>query len=130
MADLMKLVALGPKVTGSYECDVHAVRIIRQEVAVIAQTMHPVHLLQQDLQKPKGAFHMKFKPYGFQSVYDKIQNIAVRLGPKKPSNHSILVNCHYDTVPESPGKIFSFLLLRVREAFCSRRRPHSEPNDQ
>lgn len=101
--DLLKLVSLGPKVTGSYECEILAPRLLRQEIAAIAETANAVHSLHQDVQKPKGSFYMAFKPFGFQSIYENIQNIAVRLGPKPASNHSVLVNCHYDTVPESPG---------------------------
>lgn len=101
--DLLKLVSLGPKVTGSYECEILAPRLLRQEISSIAETANKIHSLQQDVQKPKGSFYMAFKPFGFQSIYENIQNIAIRLGPNPPSNHSVLVNCHYDTVPESPG---------------------------
>ncbi|XP_037092427.1 endoplasmic reticulum metallopeptidase 1-like [Pollicipes pollicipes] len=40
---------------------------------------------------------------GVTSEYANVQNIVARLGPAAGSNHSLLVNCHFDTAIGSPG---------------------------
>lgn len=47
------------------------------------------------------------------SVYRNIQNVIVKLAGESDGNgnHSLLLNCHYDSVPGSPGKI---LLLKIK----------------
>lgn len=43
---------------------------------------------------------------GFMNVYDRAQNVIVKLhGAQNDTEHSLLVNSHFDTVPASPGNI-------------------------
>ena len=51
-----------------------------------------------------GSFKMQSLD-GVTSEYANVQNIVARLGPAEPSNHSVLVNCHYDTAIGSPGNV-------------------------
>lgn len=41
------------------------------------------------------------------SVYRNVQNVVVKLAGASDGNgnHSLLLNCHYDSVPGSPGMI-------------------------
>ena len=49
-----------------------------------------------------GSFKMQSLD-GVTSEYANVQNIVARLGPAEPSEHSVLVNCHFDTAIGSPG---------------------------
>ncbi|XP_026679415.1 endoplasmic reticulum metallopeptidase 1-like [Diaphorina citri] len=61
-----------------------------------------VHQIRLDTQTVSGAFPLTFLD-GMTNVYRNVQNVIVRIGPVVESAHSLLVNCHYDTVPDSPG---------------------------
>ncbi len=62
---------------------------------------------------------------GFSLRYRGLQNVAARLraGPVE-SRHSILVNCHFDSVPQSPGAsddaVNCGIMLEVLRALSSR----------
>lgn len=101
---LKRLTEIGTKVVGSYENEVLAVDLLKREINFIIQQAEPAHLIEMDIQRPTGSYYLLLKPYGFRNYYANIQNIVVKIGPhNNESRHSVLVNCHYDTVPESPG---------------------------
>lgn len=52
-----------------------------------------------------GSFWAGFKPHGMTSVYRSVQNVVVKLHGAEASseNNTLLINCHFDTVPGSPG---------------------------
>lgn len=58
-----------------------------------------------EVQRPTGAFFWGLDG-GQTSCYSKIANVIAKLEPSSSSrltNHSVLVNCHFDTKPGSPG---------------------------
>lgn len=100
---LKRLTDLGTRVVGSYENEVLVVDFLKREISFIIQEAKKIHYIELDIQKPSGSYYLYLRPYGFRNYYSNIQNIVVKLSSSNTTN-SILLNCHYDTVPESPGK--------------------------
>ncbi|XP_067004414.2 endoplasmic reticulum metallopeptidase 1 [Anabrus simplex] len=102
MYNLIKLTGLGPRPTGSYENEVLAVKFFVKEISEIMQNAQKVHRIIMDIQKPSGAFPLTFLD-GMTNVYRNVQNVVVKIGPHSDTGHSLLINCHFDTVSDSPG---------------------------
>ena len=75
-----------------------------------------VNRLEMDIQRPSGCFVLGsprgsgvgggipnlLHPITF--CHHRVTNIVARIGPRTgPTNHSLLLNAHFDTVPDSPG---------------------------
>ncbi|GBP67671.1 Endoplasmic reticulum metallopeptidase 1 [Eumeta japonica] len=103
---LLNLTAIGPRVAGSYENEVAAVawavRALR--IAAAAADAHH-HRLEVDVQTASGAFPVAFLD-GMTNAYRGVQSVVARLSargnPPGPAP-ALLLNCHLDTVPDSPG---------------------------
>lgn len=103
MNHLMRLTNIGPRTTGSYENEVLAIKFFSEEIGAIVDRSKPIHKVQVDVQKTSGAFPLKFLD-GMTNVYKNVQNVIVRVSASHAeSMHSLLVNCHFDTVSGSPG---------------------------
>uniref|UniRef100_A0A1E1XEZ2 FXNA-like protease n=1 Tax=Amblyomma aureolatum TaxID=187763 RepID=A0A1E1XEZ2_9ACAR len=104
---LAKLVAIGQRTVGSRENEVLAVDYLLRELEQLRTRARPAHRLEFVVQRPNGSFYLEFID-GFTSSYRGIQNVIARLAPRdRPpaadQKHSLLVNCHFDTAPGSPG---------------------------
>uniref|UniRef100_A0A8D8VNW2 FXNA-like protease n=1 Tax=Cacopsylla melanoneura TaxID=428564 RepID=A0A8D8VNW2_9HEMI len=100
---LVNLTSLGPRPVGSFENEVLAVNFLRKEINNVIQQSDPkVHQIRLDTQTVSGAFPLTFLDR-MTNIYRNVQNVIVRVGPVVESAHSLLVNCHFDTVPDSPG---------------------------
>lgn len=105
---LINLTLMGPRHVGSKENEVLAVKLILDEIKTIIKRAHSSHKVEWDLQRVSGAFSLKFLD-GMTNVYRNVQNVIVRIGPVQTSRHSLLINCHFDSVVDSPGNIKNFL---------------------
>lgn len=94
---------LGPKVAGSYVNEVMAVHFLTLRINHTISQANPVHKISYDLQKPTGSFSIPHKGSEIMYHYSGVQNIVVKIGPHSPVNGSLLINCHFDSVPISPG---------------------------
>ncbi|XP_075217338.1 endoplasmic reticulum metallopeptidase 1-like isoform X2 [Lycorma delicatula] len=101
---LTKLAKIGVKVIGSYENEVSAVALIEHEINLIMSNASGFNKLSFDHQITNGSYFLK-QPVGFISTYENVQNLIVKIGPPDASNEtsSLLVNCHFDSAPSSPG---------------------------
>lgn len=54
-----------------------------------------------------GAYWAGFKPHGMTNVYRNVQNVVVKLAGQNEGkgNHSLMLNCHFDSVAGSPGML-------------------------
>lgn len=99
---LKNLTKMGPRPAGSYENEVLAVDVLKTEIENIMIGANEHHLIELDVQKASGAFNLKFLD-GMTNVYRDLQNVVVKIGSKINSPHSLLINCHFDSVVDSPG---------------------------
>ena len=102
---LLNLTSIGPRITGSYENEVLAVNFLVNAVNKIVKELNEIHKIDVNVTKHSGAFPLTFLD-GMTNVYRNVQNVIVKLGPHRPSKHSLLLNCHFDTFIESPGEKF------------------------
>lgn len=94
---------LGPRVTGSAENEIEAVHFLMMTVRNIQKRIPDGrHMLEIDLQRVNGSFDV-----GFTQQYFDLQNVVVRLSSlpmtKMTRSKALLVNCHFDSQPLSPG---------------------------
>lgn len=100
---LRQLASYGSKPVGSYENEVLAVEFLSREISFIMQRANPVQKISFDIQKCTGSYPLAFKPYGIINYYSQVQNLVVKLSSSANSSSSLLINCHFDSVPTSPG---------------------------
>ena len=108
---LDEIIKFGPRVAGSNSSELAADYIL-SEIAKIKSTAKKAHTLEVDVQIVSGTFVLNFESIGigsYASVYENQKNVVVRIGPQD-MEHSLLVNCHYDSVIDSPGKIILWIL--------------------
>ncbi|XP_043284842.1 endoplasmic reticulum metallopeptidase 1-like [Venturia canescens] len=99
---VINLTSIGPRITGSYENEVLAVKFLVKVIDQIVEEASQNHKIQVDVTKHSGAFPLTFLD-GMTNVYRNVQNVIVKLGPHHNSKNSLLLNCHFDTFVESPG---------------------------
>ncbi|XP_019621135.1 PREDICTED: endoplasmic reticulum metallopeptidase 1-like [Branchiostoma belcheri] len=96
------ITAFGPRVAGTYQNEVQTVGYLLREIEKIQRAAKPSHKIEVDVQRPTGYFTLDFLS-SFTHYYDNITNIVVRLSPKKPSRHSLMINAHFDSTMGGPG---------------------------
>ncbi|CAH0724104.1 unnamed protein product, partial [Brenthis ino] len=104
---LVNLTSIGPRVAGSYENEVLAVRVLVEAVRRIAAQASPHNVVEFDVFSASGAFSLTFLD-GMSNMYRDVQSVVVRArgagGRASPARSALLLNCHFDTVPDSPGE--------------------------
>jgi len=102
---LNDLTAFGARPVGSKANEELTVDYLLNEIIKIQRHMHvEQHSMDVDVQRVSGTFSLDFLGQ-FTNCYDNVNNIIVKLCPKRGSNDSLLVNCHYDTAVNSTGRI-------------------------
>ncbi|XP_017836680.1 endoplasmic reticulum metallopeptidase 1 isoform X2 [Drosophila busckii] len=97
---LIELTRIGPRVVGSVANEVTTVQFLRDEVAKVQAEAHARFEIEIDVQQATGAY----MHWSMVNMYQGIQNVVVKLSEKGNSNeNALLINCHYDSVPGSPG---------------------------
>jgi hypothetical protein len=99
---LKQMTRVGPRPAGSYENEVLTVDFLKRELAGISARSKPIHRLTVDVQKPRGSFNLEFVD-GLTHHYRNIQNVIVKMESGHGAKDALLVNCHFDSVPQSPG---------------------------
>ncbi|XP_055588328.1 endoplasmic reticulum metallopeptidase 1-like [Uranotaenia lowii] len=99
--DLKAFSDLGPRVVGSKENEALAVDIFNRRIEEIRATCHPDQKVVVENQIVTGVFNFTFYGTSMTTMYRNVQNIVVKLEGER--EESLLLNCHYDTVPGSPG---------------------------
>ncbi|KAG8224630.1 hypothetical protein J437_LFUL003064 [Ladona fulva] len=105
MGHLRLLSGIGPRVAGSFENEVLAVDFLLREIkwATSALSARDKDRVLISTQKADGWYFLAFKPNGMLNSYEGLQNIVVKIMSKSKSPDSLLINCHFDSVPTSPG---------------------------
>ncbi|KAM3846159.1 endoplasmic reticulum metallopeptidase 1 isoform 2-T2 [Vipera latastei] len=99
---LENITAIGPRTVGSPENEIFTVDYLLKQVKAIEIKSNHAHTISVDIQRPTGTFSIDFIG-GFTSYYDNITNIAVRLEPRRGAKHAVLLNCHFDSLPNTQG---------------------------
>ncbi|XP_043512200.1 endoplasmic reticulum metallopeptidase 1-like [Frieseomelitta varia] len=99
---LLNITSIGPRIVGSYENEVLAIKYLRNIISNIVKNANENHKIAVNVTKHSGAFPLKFLD-GMTNVYRNVQNVIVKIGPHRHTQSSLLINCHFDTFPESPG---------------------------
>ncbi|CAH1243705.1 Hypp7143 [Branchiostoma lanceolatum] len=96
------ITGFGPRVAGTYQNEVQTVEYLLGEIEKIQRVAKSSHRIEVDVQRPTGYFTLDFLS-SFTHYYDNITNIVVRLSPKKPTRHSLMINAHFDSTMGGPG---------------------------
>jgi Zn-dependent M28 family amino/carboxypeptidase len=100
--DLKYLNDIGPKVTGTSANEVIALSYIKNRILKIISKANKAQNVEFDHQIVTGSYFLAFKPYGMGAAYRSVQNLVVKVNGNE-SNNALLLNCHFDSVPGSPG---------------------------
>ncbi|XP_063698903.1 endoplasmic reticulum metallopeptidase 1-like [Culicoides brevitarsis] len=91
------------RVTGTYENEVFGYEYLLNEVKKIQSDSHASQLIEIDHQVVSGSYQINFWSYDLANVYRNVQNLVVRLHGSAKTSDSLMFNCHFDSVPGSPG---------------------------
>ncbi|XP_043402161.1 endoplasmic reticulum metallopeptidase 1 isoform X3 [Chelonia mydas] len=99
---LENITAVGPRTVGSPENEILTVNYLLKQIKAIEIESSDAHKISVDIQRPTGSFSIDFLG-GFTSYYANITNVVVKLEPRSGAKHAVLSNCHFDSVPNTPG---------------------------
>ncbi|XP_070791659.1 endoplasmic reticulum metallopeptidase 1 [Pituophis catenifer annectens] len=99
---LENITAIGPRIVGSPENEIFTVDYLLKQVKAIEIKRNHAHTISVDIQRPTGTFSINFLG-GFTSYYDNITNVAVKLEPRRGAKHAVMLNCHFDSLPNTSG---------------------------
>lgn len=106
---LDRLTNFGPRPAGSYENEVQAVSFLVSQLERIDRQANSSRIgMEVDVQTVSGSYYLdKFAGNGLAQQYSGVQNVVARLAAPKSDKSvkrpAVLINCHFDTVPQGPG---------------------------
>ncbi|XP_017781719.1 PREDICTED: endoplasmic reticulum metallopeptidase 1-like [Nicrophorus vespilloides] len=100
---LKHLVDLGPRVVGSDANEIKAVKYLNDQIEKIVNGKNPLQKIEHKVEVVSGSYFLDYKPYGAINVYSNVKNVVARIKSKHENSPSVLINAHFDSVPESPG---------------------------
>uniref|UniRef100_A0A1W7RAI7 FXNA-like protease n=1 Tax=Hadrurus spadix TaxID=141984 RepID=A0A1W7RAI7_9SCOR len=100
---LNSVVGYGDRVTGSDNEQKVSLYILKQLIHIKSRST-PYNVVEVQLQRASGSFSMPLGD-GMTVNYRTVTNLLARIGPLH--SPSLLISCHYDTVPNSPGAVSS-----------------------
>ncbi|OWF56308.1 Endoplasmic reticulum metallopeptidase 1 [Mizuhopecten yessoensis] len=100
---LETVTSFGQRPAGSEANELHTKNYILKELLAFKDHLHESKEMLIDVQNTSGSFHLFFINTDFYSVYKNLKNVVVRLGPVSGATHSVLMNCHYDTMVDAIG---------------------------
>jgi hypothetical protein len=112
---LRQLTSYGSKPVSSYENEVLAVQFLIREISFIMHRANPEQSIEFDIQKCTGSYFLAYTPHGCTNYYSQVQNLVVKLSSSTNSSASLLINCHFDSVPTSPGRLLPYFFKCVTE---------------
>jgi len=96
--NLRELVSLGPRVVGSRQNEMAALKLLSQKMQKIRSGS--ANDIEVDVQVASGSY----VHWSMVNMYQSIQNIVAKISPKGTNSTTyLLVNSHYDSVPAGPG---------------------------
>ncbi|XP_030558517.1 endoplasmic reticulum metallopeptidase 1-like [Drosophila novamexicana] len=127
--NLYTLSNIGTKLTGSKENEIEAVNFILNELAKIEEVLLEDYFdMEVDVSQASGSF-----PYSTMlSMYQGVQNIAVKLTPKNSTAETyLLVNSHFDSKPFTPSAgdagFMVVTMLEVLRVIATTNQPFEHP---
>lgn len=105
---MAEISSFGPRPSGSQACEKFSREYILAELEELRR--QTTRNLQIDTQLASGCFDIDFISRDYTQCYRRVTNIVAKLGPKnnktdKNPTNSLLLNCHFDSVPGSPGNL-------------------------
>ncbi|KAM9450555.1 endoplasmic reticulum metallopeptidase 1-like isoform 1-T1 [Clarias gariepinus] len=93
---LESITSVGPRPVGSAENEIMTVNFLLKQLEWVRnESIDGPNTITVERRKHRGSRGFKY--------YDQITNIVVRLEPRGGAEHFVLANCHFDSVPDSPG---------------------------
>lgn len=126
---LNNLVNIGVRLAGSKANEENAVAFLLNEIADIKENLlEDYFTLEVDVQQTSGFYVYS----SLLETYEGVQNVVVKLSPKNSTSESyLLINSHFDTVPNSPGAgddgFMVSTVLEILRVMATTKQPFQHP---
>ncbi|KAM8714026.1 hypothetical protein ACLKA7_014220 [Drosophila subpalustris] len=121
--------AIGNKMMGSVNNEVHTVNFIKREIGkIVDQSRQDLYEIESEVQYASGAFYL----WEAATSYDNVSNVVVKISRKdSPSDKYLLVNCHYDSEVKTPAAgddgVMVVIMLEALRVISRSDRPLDHP---
>ncbi|XP_030388598.1 endoplasmic reticulum metallopeptidase 1 [Scaptodrosophila lebanonensis] len=129
MRQLAVYSAIGNKMTGSINNEVHTVNFLLREVQkIVDEARTDLYDIQAEVQYSSGAFFL----WSMAMSYDNVSNVVVKIASKNSTSvNYLLLNSHYDSEVKSPGAaddgVMTVIMLETLRVISRSERPLANP---